>query len=130
MRINEKRGAASPRLVFCRFQNGGVCNIFSLDTVSIAYAVSLLWDSRCGNDKKPVPTKRLEAQREGLEDVAYMNRLEKDLARLKAQGMTFAQYEKLLAERKAVIKSLSQKKVDEWRLMTGRAIDDLVRKGK
>ena len=97
------------------------------------------WDSRdgydeglCwrGNDKKPVPTKRLEALREGLEDVAYMNRLEKELARLKAQGMTFAQYEKLLAERKAVIKSLSQKKVDEWRLMTGRAIDDLVRKGK
>ena len=91
------------------------------------YDEGLCWR---GNDKKPVPTKRLEALREGLEDVAYMNRLEKELARLKAQGMTFAQYEKLLAERKAVIKSLSQKKVDEWRLMTGRAIDDLVRKGK
>ena len=46
------------------------------------------WDSRDGYDdglcwrgldKKPVPTKMLEAVREGLEDVAYMDRLAKEL---------------------------------------------------
>ena len=95
------------------------------------------WDSRDGYDeglcwrgldKKPVPTKMFEAVREGLEDVAYMDRLEKELARMKAKGNRFPQYEALLAERDAIIKTTDQKKVDGWRLSVGRSIDSLVDK--
>ena len=97
------------------------------------------WDSRDGHDeglcwrgldKKPVPTKMFEAVREGLEDVAYMDRLKKELARHNAAGQTFPQYEALLAEREAIMKANDQKKVDEWRLAAGRAIDALVRRSK
>ena len=94
------------------------------------------WDSRDGYDeglcwrgldKKPIPTKKLEAVREGLEDVAYMNRLEKELARLKANGKSFPEYEALLAERADIMKADDQKRVDAWRLAVGRAIDALLR---
>ena len=93
------------------------------------------WDSRDGFDdgiawrgvdRKPIPTKRLEAVREGLEDVAYMDRLEKELARLKAKGLSFPQYEALLAARADIVKAEDQKRVDEWRLAVGRAVDSLV----
>ena len=80
-----------------------------------------------GLDKKPIPTKMLEAVREGLEDVAYMDRLEKELARLKAKGKSFPQYEALLAERADIVKAEDQKRVDAWRLAVGRAIDSLAR---
>ena len=97
------------------------------------------WDSRDGYDeglcwrgldKKPVPTKMLEAVREGLEDVAYMDRLKAELERHKAAGREFPQYEELLAVREAVVKSDDQGKVDEWRLAVGRAVDSLCRNGK
>ena len=97
------------------------------------------WDSRDGHDeglcwrgldKKPIPTKMFEAVREGLEDVAYMDRLKKELARHKAAGRSFSQYEELLAAREAIMKANDQKKVDEWRLAVGRAIDSLCRNGK
>ena len=97
------------------------------------------WDSRDGRDeglcwrgldKKPVPTKMFEAVREGLEDVAYMDRLKKELARHKAAGRSFPQYEELLAAREAIMKANDQKKVDEWRLAVGRAIDSLCVIGK
>lgn len=93
------------------------------------------WDSRdgfddgiCwrGLDRKPIPTKHLAAVREGLEDVAYMDRLERELAKAKAQGRTFPAYEELLASRASVVESNSQSKVDAWRLAAGRAIQDLV----
>ena len=97
------------------------------------------WDSRdeyddgilwAGNGKEMIPTKRFEAFREGLEDVAYMDRLKKELARHKAAGRSFPQYEELLAVREAVVKANDQKKVDEWRLAVGRAVDSLCVNGK
>ena len=97
------------------------------------------WDSRDGYDeglcwrgldKKPIPTKMLEAVREGLEDVAYMDRLKKELARHKAAGRSFPQYEELLAAREEIVKANDQKKVDAWRLAVGRAIDLLCGNGK
>ena len=92
------------------------------------------WDSRdgfdeglCwrGLDKKPTPTKMMEAVREGLEDVAYMDRLAKELARARAGGRASPQYEALLASREEIVKAGDQKRVDAWRLAVGRAIDDL-----
>ena len=83
------------------------------------------WDSRDGYDdgilwygpgKLATPTKRFEAFREGLEDVAYMALLAKaETKEAKA----------LLDAREDVIKSHDQKTVDAWRLATGRAIDAL-----
>ena len=94
------------------------------------------WDSRDGFDdgiawrglnRKPIPTKRLEAVREGLEDVAYMDRLEKELAR--AGKGRYPAFEKLLEERAEIVKAEDQKRVDAWRLAVGRAIDSLVANG-
>ena len=81
------------------------------------------WDSRdgyddgilwCGANKCMRPTKRFEAFREGLEDVAYMALLEK-------AGTKEAKA--LLDAREDVIKSHDQKVLDAWRLAAGRAID-------
>ena len=88
------------------------------------------WDSRDGYDegfcwrgldKKPIPTKILEAVREGLEDVAYM-----DL--LKRSGNAAAK--SLLDARIDVIKANNQKVLDSWRLSAGRLIDELSRQRK
>ena len=99
------------------------------------------WDSRdgideglCwrGNDKKPVPTKRLEAVREGLEDVAYMDALEKELARVEAKpsdkrppAALLEKARSLLSERGEIVKAREQKQVDSWRHSVGRTIDRL-----
>ena len=81
------------------------------------------WDSRDGYDdgilwagvgKQMMPTKRFEAFREGLEDVAYMSLLEK-------AGTKEAKA--LLDAREDVIKSHDQKTLDAWRLAAGRAVD-------
>ena len=81
------------------------------------------WDSRdgyddgilwAGNGKEMIPTKRFEAFREGLEDVAYMSFLEKTDTK---------EARELLAAREDVIKSHDQRAVDAWRLAAGRAID-------
>ena len=101
------------------------------------------WDSRDGYDeglcwrgldKKPIPTKMLEAVREGLEDVAYMDALEKALAHAEAEAegsryppALLDEAKSLLAERAEIVKANDQKKVDAWRLAVGRAIDSLVR---
>ena len=94
------------------------------------------WDSRDGYDdgiawrgldKRNVPTRGLEAVREGLEDVAYMDRLEKELAR--AGKGRFPEYEKLLADREAVVARADPAEVGKWRLSAGRAIDALVKSG-
>ena len=79
----------------------------------------------CGVDRKPVPTKILQAIREGLEDVAYMDRLQKELQRVKAKGKVFPEYEKLLEMRGLIMKRSNQSEVDSWRLKTGNAIDHL-----
>jgi len=86
------------------------------------------WDSRDGHDeglcwrgldKKPIPTKMLEAVREGLEDVAYMAQLERiggDDAKV------------LLDARENVFKSKDQRRLDAWRLAAGRFIDSRISK--
>ena len=89
------------------------------------YDDGILWS---GNGKEMIPTKRFEAFREGLEDVAYMDWLKKELARHKAAGRSFPQYETLLSERAAIVRANDQTGVDEWRLAIGRAIDSLVDK--
>ena len=61
-----------------------------------------------------MPTKRFEAFREGLEDVAYMSLLEK-------AGTKEAKA--LLDAREDIIKLHDQKALDVWRLAAGRAID-------
>ena len=97
------------------------------------------WDSRDGFDdgitwrgldRKHVPTKHLAAFREGLEDVAYMDALEKAIARAESAAAekrppaaALAEAKRLLAEREAVVKSDDQAKLDVWRLAAGRAID-------
>ena len=60
------------------------------------------------------PTKRFEAFREGLEDVAYMALLEKAGAK---------EAKALLDAREEVINSHDQKAVDDWRLAVGRLIE-------
>jgi len=98
------------------------------------------WDSRdgyddgilwCGNNKQMIPTKRFEAFREGLEDIAYMDLLAKAIAAANGRdardlpAAALAEAKALLAAREDVVKSLDQKAVDDWRLAAGRAIDAL-----
>ena len=91
------------------------------------------WDSRdgyddgilwCGNGKRMEPTKRFEAFREGLEDVAYMDALAKAIA-AKGKGAATAAAQALLDARGDVMKAHDQKALDAWRLEVGRAIDAL-----
>ena len=98
------------------------------------------WDTRdgyddgalwCGNNKTHVPTKRFEAFREGLEDVAYMDLLAKAIVAANGRdardvpAAALAEAKALLAAREDVVKSSDQKAVDAWRLAAGRAIDAL-----
>ena len=92
------------------------------------------WDSKDGFDdgitlrgpgRTNVPTKHLAAFREGLEDVAYMDLLEKAVKAAKVKGKRLAECERLLAERESIVASDDQSKVDAWRLAAGRAIDGL-----
>ena len=71
-----------------------------------------------------VQTRCLQAVREGLEDVAYMDRLEKELARF-PKGR-YPAYEKLISSRKGIMKRADQAEVDKWRMSIGRAIDAMV----
>jgi hypothetical protein len=89
----------------------------------------ILW---YGNDRRFVSSKNFEAFREGLEDVAYMDALEKAIARAESAAAdrrppaaVLAEAKKLLAEREAIVKSDDQTKLDAWRLAVGRAIDSL-----
>ena len=86
------------------------------------YDDGILW---CGADKKMTPTKRFEAFREGLEDVAYMDLLAKAISRAKPSGKDIASAQSLLDAREDVIKARDQKTLDAWRLAAGRAIDAL-----
>ena len=93
------------------------------------------WDSRdgyddgvlwCGNGKRMIPTKRFEAFREGLEDVAYMDALAKAVA-VKGKDPATAMAQSLLDARGDLMKARDQKALDAWRLEAGRAIDALSR---
>ena len=124
------------------------------------------WDSRDGYDdgatwrgldKKRVPTKMLEAVREGLEDVAYMDRLAKELEKCQKRQLSttdknenensggptagsaadaqkrvppaefFEEARALLEQRAAFVEAKDQKQVDAWRLAVGRLIDGLAK---
>ncbi len=83
-----------------------------------------------GIDKKPIPTKRLEVVREGLEDVAYMDLLKKRLeaAAAKNPGKDYAAYRKLITERpRQIMQNRSQEELDAWRLEILEAIEQLGR---
>ena len=71
--------------------------------------------------------------REGLEDVAYMDALEKALKNCSqmvrdTNASLIAESKALLAEREAIVKARDQKKVDAWRLAIGRVLDSLMAK--
>jgi len=86
------------------------------------YDDGILW---CGQNKQMVPTKRFEAWREGLEDIAYMDLLAKAMARAKAKGRDVSKARSLLDARADVIRAHDQKVLDDWRLSVGRLIDSL-----
>lgn len=84
-----------------------------------------------GINKQPIPTKRFEAVREGLEDVAYMDILKKRIAAAKTKGIDCSAYEKLLTDLPGeIMRDETQEKLDSWRLSVGEAIDSLSRKLK
>ena len=78
-----------------------------------------------GNDKQQIPTKRLQAFREGLEDIAYMDALSKAIAKAKESKRDVTKAQALLDERASVIEKADFADVDRWRLETGRMIDAL-----
>ncbi len=82
------------------------------------------------SNRQPIPTKRLEAVSKGLEDVAYMFELEKQLKRLegKLADNEYKEYLDLITEKlPQIVKAESQDLVDEWRIAVGTAIDKLSR---
>lgn len=92
---------------------------------SDGYDDGIMW---VGNDRKFVTTKRFEAFREGLEDVAYMDRLKREIARLEASGKAVPRQARVLLEAcPGIIQSPSQKRVDWWRNAVGACIDRLTR---
>lgn len=92
---------------------------------SDGYDDGIMW---VGNDRKFITTKRFEAFREGLEDVAYMDRLKREIARLEASGKTVPrQARNLLDACRGIILQPSQKQVDWWRNAVGACIDRLTR---
>ena len=76
-----------------------------------------------GNDKQQIPTKRLQAFREGLEDIAYMDALSKAIAKAKESKRDVSRAQALLDERTGVMEKADFADVDRWRLETGRMID-------
>lgn len=83
----------------------------------------ILW---MGVDGRFISSKNFEAFREGLEDVAYVDRLKKEMA--KRPALASSAYSKLVTDFSAQTKSPEQKAIDVWRLEIGRAIDKLVGK--
>ena len=91
---------------------------------SDGYDDGIMW---MGNERKLTTTKRFEAFREGLEDVAYLDRLKKEVSRLKAAGRDVARAESLVDGPARFMKSPSQQAVDEWRTAVGAEIDRLTK---
>ena len=82
----------------------------------------ILW---YGNDRRFVSSKNFEAFREGLEDVAYVDRLKKEIARV--GGGAAAKHGPLVEEFAAQCKTPDQAAIEKWRLGVGRAIDELIK---
>ena len=79
-----------------------------------------------GLDKKPVPTKRFHALREGLEDVAYLHELKRVMELAKDKKIDTTEYDKLIAQDiDQYISEEAQELVDTWRLEVGTAIHSL-----
>ena len=76
------------------------------------YDDGILWG---GNAKTMVTTKRFEAFREGLEDVAYMALLEKAVNDSKTSKETAGKCRALLDARAELLNTESQARIDEWR---------------
>ena len=68
-----------------------------------------------GNAKTMVTTKRFEAFREGLEDVAYMALLEKAANDPKTSKETAGKCRSLLDARAELLNTESQSRIDDWR---------------
>ena len=79
----------------------------------------------CGSNKNRIPTKRFEAFREGLEDIAYMDALEKAIAVAKKSGRNVSKAQALLDKRTSVMEKANYDVLDMWRLEVGRAINEL-----
>lgn len=79
----------------------------------------------CGNNKTRIPTKRFQAFREGLEDIAYMDALAKRIAAAKKSGRDVSKAQALLDDRASVMEKANYDVLDKWRLEVGRAIDEL-----
>lgn len=82
------------------------------------------------SNRGPIPTKRFEAVSKGLEDVAYMFELKKQLERLegKIDKAEYKQYLDLITVKlPEIIKNACQEEVDEWRDLVGSTIDKLSR---
>jgi hypothetical protein len=80
------------------------------------------------NNHKPIPTKQLEAVREGLEDVAYMDILKKALTKAEKHNpnKNYSAYKKLLKEIPIqIMRDKSQDALDNWRIQVGEAIEQL-----
>ena len=83
----------------------------------------ILW---LGNGLRFTTSRNFEAYGQGLEDVAYVDLLKKELAR-REKG-AFPQYERLVSDYAAQTKKPDQTQINAWRLAVGRAIHAL-RKG-
>ena len=94
---------------------------------SDGYDDGALW---IGNDREYVTSRNFEAFREGLEDVAYLDRLCKELKRHVAAGRKHPEYEKLADEFAAHSKDPEPQKMDNWRLTAGRAVESLIMRRK
>ena len=84
----------------------------------------ILW---LGNDRRFSSSKNFEAFREGLEDVAYLDMMRKELKRHRQAGLAYPQFEKLDSDFSAHCKKPDQLEIEAWRLSVGRAIDKLVK---
>ncbi len=80
----------------------------------------ILW---LGNGLRFTTSRNFEAYGQGLEDVAYVDLLKKELAR-REKG-AFPQYERLVSDYAAQTKKPDQTQIDAWRLSVGRAIHGL-----
>lgn len=81
----------------------------------------ILW---LGNDLRFTTSKNFEAYSQGLEDVAYVDRLKKELT-CRAGGR-FPEYEKLVSDFSEQTKNPDQVAILRWRQAVGRAIQQLL----
>ena len=88
------------------------------------YDDGALW---AGNDHEYVLSRNFEAFREGLEDVAYLDRLCKELKRHAVAGKKYPEYDSLEAEFALLTKEPDPQKMDKWCQAAGRAVDRLAK---